>query len=106
MRRARPNLHRTLAGAWRGALVLGALQVGHQRDVAGGGLLLKNVHQLPSVLTEGVQDVARVVRQERRHEVLPFLHAHTPLLCASLRCVLMMHSPMITSSPPSSAIRR
>src|SRR5712691_1019532 len=107
MRRAGPNLHRAgrLAGAWRDALVLWALQVGHQRDVACGGLLLKNVHQLPPVLTEGVQDIARVVRQERRHEVLPFLHAHTPLLC-SLRWVLMMHSPMITSSPPSSAIRR
>src|SRR5437762_13613893 len=55
---------------------LGALHVCHQGDVAGWRLLLENVHQLPSVLAERVQDVARVVGKKRGHEVLPLLHAN------------------------------
>src|SRR5207248_8940115 len=55
------------------------LQVRDQRGPALRRLLLDHVDQLPAVLAEGVEDVPRVVRKERRHEVLPLLHRSSPL---------------------------
>src|SRR5439155_9271907 len=83
-------------------LALGSLEVGHQGDVARRRGLRQHVHQLPAVLPERVEDVPRVVREEWSHEVLPLLHQAT----SSRRCAFIMHTPMTTSNPASSAIRR
>src|SRR5207249_1990214 len=66
---------------WGPGSGLGPLEVRHQRDIARRGLLLKHPDQLPAVVPEGVQDLPRIVRQERRHEVLPLLHTLIPPVC-------------------------
>src|SRR6476661_4917297 len=57
-----------------GGLILRAFEVRDQRGPSRRRLLLGDCDQLPPVLTERVQDLSRVVLQQRRNEVLPRGH--------------------------------
>src|SRR5204863_4350922 len=65
---------------------------------------LEHAHQLPAVLSEGVEDLARVVFQERSDEVFPALHRGQPSRSTRLLAV-RMHTPMMTSTPASVPMR-
>src|SRR6266550_5317835 len=55
-------------------LALRTLEVRDQRRPSRGRLLLSHGDELPAVLTERVEDLSRVVLQQRRNEVLPRGH--------------------------------
>src|SRR5207302_2081207 len=80
------------------------LQVGDEGAAAHRVVDLQHGDQLPAVLPERVQDLAGVVLEERRHEVLPLLHGYDASR-SSRRFVTRMHTPITTSMPPSCAMR-
>src|SRR5918994_4290855 len=61
-----------------------SLQVCDHRDTPCRRLLLEDRHELPAVLAEVVQDLAGVVLEQRRNEILP-LHPSGPPIASISR---------------------
>jgi glucose/arabinose dehydrogenase len=84
-------------------LALGTFEISDRGGPSHRRLDLGHRHQLPAVLPERVQYLPRVVLQERSHEVLP--RGHDAASSSSRRFVVLMQTPMMTSSPPSTPMR-